>query len=230
MPNETMTNTLIKRFSGAVLLSLAASSTALASLARAPEYLYFNANCADCAQAANTDFYKVVATLKLDGYNYGTPLEKSTSTHYGNVVSFSYSGSNLVAPFHILLPMVGEITPPATPFRIESISGQINTSGPDWTSPINGEVAIDFHSEGRRFSIELDGDWAYYAGSDLNPDPNDYGHGFWSTTPGLIGPQNLQVPEPESLALIVLALAYLGLGSICKKPSDTNVLRTLTKA
>ncbi len=219
MSNRTMTNMLFMRLSGALFLSLAASSAAMASVARAPDYLYFNANCADCAQAANTDFYNVVATLELDGYNYRDPLQISTGIQYGNVVSFSYSGSNLVAPFHFISPVVGEKTPPGA---IKSVGGQINTSGPDWVSPNNGEMEIIFGGNDQRFSIDLDGDWAYYAGS---VGPNDYGHGFWSTTPGQIGPQNLQVPEPGSLVLIALGLTGLSIGRICKISATKYSLR-----
>lgn len=217
MPRTTMVKIRISRFAWALLVSLAASNNAVASLAAAPEYLYFNANCTDCALAANTDFYNVVVTLKLDGYGYGTPLKESSSTQYGNVVSFSYSGSNLVAPIHVLLPQVGDKTPPSTYFSIESIRGQIDTSGPNWTSPSGGEMEIDFRGDGHRFSIEPDGDWAYFAGTGSD-DPNDYGHGFWSDAPGPVGPRNLQIPEPGSLILMACGLAVLGAGRFRKAP------------
>ena len=96
MPNKTMTNRTLKRLTAALFFSLAASNTVMANIAPAPQYLYFNADCTDCALAANSDYFNVVATFELDGYNYGEPLVNGSFLQNGNIVSFSYSGSNLV--------------------------------------------------------------------------------------------------------------------------------------
>ena len=96
MPKITLTRRLLNRFTAVLLISLAASSTAMANIAPAPQYLYFNADCTDCALAANSDYFNVVATFELDGYNYGEPLVNGSFLQNGNIVSFSYSGSNLV--------------------------------------------------------------------------------------------------------------------------------------
>jgi len=181
--------------------SLLAFGTASASVAPAPQYLYFNADCTDCALAANTNAYNVVATLELDGYNYGFPLFNGNFFENGNVVSFSYSGSNLVSPFQVFAQRAGEKSLPAGS-TINSISGQINT-GLDWPEPTNGVLDIIFGGNGQRFTIAEDGNWAYFAGSDL---PNDYGHGTWSLTTGPVGSQGQQIPEPGSLALCGIAM------------------------
>lgn len=177
-----------------------------ASVAPAPQYLYFNADCTDCALTANTNAYNVVATLELDGYNYGFPLLNGNFFENGNVVSFSYSGSNLVNPFQVFAQRAGELSPPATS-AINSMSGHINT-GLDWPEPSIGVLDIVFGGNGQRFTIAEDGNWAYFAGSHL---PNDYGHGTWSLTAGQVGAPTQQVPEPASLVLIALGLAAAAL-------------------
>lgn len=186
------------------------SGTALATVAPAPQYLYFNANCADCALAANSDTYNVVARLELDQYVYGQPLTNGTFLENGNVISFSYSGSNLIAPFETLAQRVGEKTPPG---GMQSISGLINT-GLDWPEPTDGWLDMIFGGNGQRFTIALNGDWAYYSGSTL---PNDYGHGIWSLTAGIVGPQTQQIPEPGSLLLFGLGAAGLALNHLSKR-------------
>lgn len=189
-------------FLAAFAVGIFTAGSARPSVAPAPQHLYFNADCTDCALAANTNAYNVVATLELDGYNYGFPLVNGNFFENGNVVSFSYSGSNLVSPFQVFARRAGEKSPPASS-AINSISGQINT-GLDWPEPTNGVLDIIFGGNGQRFTIAEDGNWAYFAGSDL---PNDYGHGTWSLTAGPVGPQTQQIPEPASLVLIGLGLA-----------------------
>jgi len=206
MKNKHIARKLLFTFSTLLFGGLLGSGTALATVAPAPQYLYFNANCTDCALAANSDTYNVFARLELDQYAYGQALTNGTFLQNGNVVSFSYSGSNLVAPFEVFAQRAGEKSPPAGS-AINSISGLINT-GMDWPEPTDGLLDVTFGGNGQRFTIDIHGDWAYYAGSAR---PNDYGHGAWSLTAGAVGPQSQQIPEPGSLLLIGLGAAGLAL-------------------
>lgn len=213
MPNSLQQIKSLLSLLGICAAGVFAAGTATASIAPAPQYLYFNAQCVDCALAANTDGYNLVATLELDGYNYGAPLVNGNFFQNGNVISFSYSGSNLVASFHLFAQRAGEKSPPIGS-GFNSISGQINT-GQDWPAPTDGILDIVFGANNQRFTISTNGDWAYFTGSDVDL-PNDYGHGLWSLTAGAVGPVNQQVPEPGTLALIGLALAATLV--ICRQP------------
>lgn len=217
MKNKHIARRILSTFSTMLLGGVLGSGTALASVAPAPQYLYFNANCTDCALVANSDTYNVFARLELDQYAYGQPLTNGSFLENGNVGSFSYSGSNLVAPFEVLAQRAGTLSPPATS-AINSISGLINT-GLDWPAPAEGLLDVIFGGNGQRFTIDIHGDWAYYAGSAL---PNDYGHGVWSLTAGAVGPQSQQIPEPGSLLLLGLGVAGLALNHIskCSQPKQ----------
>lgn len=206
-----------RALSKALLISLSAHGIASATVATAPQYLYFNAQCTDCALAANSGYFNVVATFVLDGYNYGEQLANGTSSQNGNIVSFSYSGSNMVSPFTALFQRAGQKYPPAGS-GVQSINGQINT-GLDYPEPTDGFLDIVFGGNGQHFSISLDGDWAYYAGSAL---PNDYGTGTWSLTAGPVGAQAQQVPEPGSLVLLGLSLAALGFAQVSQSNKTRN--------
>jgi len=198
MKLSTIPRTLLK----ASLASLVVEGMAFASVAPVPQYLYFNANCEDCALAANSEAYNVVARLELDQYGYGQPLVNGNFLQNGNVISFFYSGSNLLAPIQTLAVRAGEKFPVG---GISSISGLINT-GLDWPEPTDGQLEVFF--DGQRFTIAMNGDWAYYAGSAL---PNDYGHGTWSLTAGTVGSESRVLPEPGSALLTALGLTVFGL-------------------
>lgn len=199
-----ITRTIPITFSLLLSGGLLNSGAALAARAPAPQYLYFNADCTDCALAASTRSYGVVARLDLDQYAYGEPLTNGSFLENGNVVSFTYSGSNLVAPFQTFAQRAGEKYNPA---GISSISGVINT-GRNWPEPTDGMLDILF-GRSERFTISLNGDWAYFADTSTSPLPNDYGHGTWSVTAAAVGPGNQQVPEPASAVLVGLSLAAL---------------------
>lgn len=175
---------------------LLGSERVFAVRAPAPQYLYFNAECTDCALAANSSSYGVVARLATDQYAYREPLTNGTFLENGNVISFTYSGSNLAAPFQALAQRAGEKSPLG---GIQSISGVINT-GVAWPAPTDGMLDVLF-GRNERFTIALNGDWAYYADLSTSPLPNDYGHGTWSLTATAVGPDNQQIPEPGTTLL-----------------------------
>lgn len=156
----------------------------------------FAGNCTDCATAASLPSYPVTATLVLDGYVEGTALQLE------NVVSFSYSGSNLLDPYIATQTPTGTSAPPWQHY-LYAASGHLTT---------NGSQVLDLRfGDGLAFILDGTGDWftcgrkddRYYAVSCSSPYNNDNGTGgnFSVPTPS--------VPEPAIFGL--LAMSALGL-------------------
>lgn len=155
---------------------------------------YFNANCTDCAEAANVATYGVLGTLVLQDYTAGSAIAIE------NFVSFDYSGSNLAPAFTI------------TPGNFPTVSGSI----PDGL-PSPAEFVIEY-GDRLGFHAHPDGSWfvcapgtsAPYASQASCTDMwnNDTGTGqFGLTNTTVLGPGDpLNVPEPASALLVGLGL------------------------
>ncbi len=201
---------------GAVAALMGAAGSAQAVAANST--FYFNANCADCAVAANAAGYGVMGTLVLQNYSQGSAITAE------NFVSFTYSGSNLVAPYSVTPSGSdgdGTTNDFTFSFDFSSVSGSIPA-----TLPAAAEFDLIF-DDGLRFNASADGNWytcapapgwasgngAYYGGSDcFNHSNNDNGTGQFARAPGTgpLGPNGpgRDLPEPG-----VYSLALLGLGA-----------------
>ena len=169
----------------------------------------FSGNCLDCAQAAhaaNSDAsstsYSVSATLVLQNYIMGSTF------NLGNIVSFSYGGSNLFGSFNWL------------PGELSSLDVETYGSFSGDISALTNQVSLT------TLTNLATGQYSYFqSGSVSNqfalgtisppppgdPKPNDdNGTGTWSTTAPVVTDPN-QIPEPGSLLLVGGALAALGL-------------------
>ena len=166
---------------GAMLLGLASlPAQALAPVPNPPAYLLFefNGNCDDCAAASQmpNDPYPVSGALLLQvAYQLGDLID------LGNFVSFTYHGSNLLAPYQILNQNVVDV-------------------GGAMPADLPGEA--QFHvssSDGHFFSTFVGDGWS--TGLLVS---DDQGLRFaWNAANG--------VPEPESLLLFGAALAAAGI-------------------
>lgn len=81
----------------AAAASLILATPAQASLVASTTTFSFTGNCIDCAIAAHTASYDVTGTLVLQGENFN--LGQKVGQSY--FVSFSYGGSNLLAPYTV---------------------------------------------------------------------------------------------------------------------------------
>lgn len=149
----------------------------------------FDGNCEDCAAAAEQGSFPVSAWLTLQD------LPASGLAGAENFHSFSYSGSNLLAPFSVTLAGGGgELTfDPAN----EDHSFSADFSG---LLPGFAEVALALLGEDNFAFFNSAGDggqWSIFRGDLALAD--DFGNnGVW------------RVPLPSALALSLLGLALLG--------------------
>jgi MYXO-CTERM domain-containing protein len=185
-------------------LAAAAAGSAQATAVMESTY-YFNANCADCAVAANSATFGVLGTLVLQGYTAGDAISES------NFVSFTYSGSNLIPGFTVNLTeytVVG--SPDPVPTTVYALSGAI----PE-TLPSTVEFDIEF-GDGLGFKSHADGSFYvcgpgltdYYANDCTAFFNNDQGTGSFSTVNSTrLGPDGQgTVPEPDTALLAALGL------------------------
>lgn len=159
------------------LVSLPAQ--AIAVIQPLPSTFYFTGNCEDCAAAKQSASYGVTARLVLQNYFLGSAINGS------NFVSFSYGGSNLLAPYSIL------------PSSLSSVTGHI-------TFGLQG--ANDFHLVGVNnsyFDLLTTGRWDAGSILGVQKTSNDLGGS------GNFGPN--AVPEPATILLMGAALTAAGL-------------------
>ena len=189
----------------AVAAGLAAGAAGSAQATPLQQTYYFNANCSDCAVAANSATYGVLGTLVLQGYAAGDAITES------NFVSFTYSGSNLIPGFTVNLvdyTVVGGPGPVTA--GVFALSGAI----PD-PLPSAAEFEIAF-GDGLGFRSEADGSFfvcgpgvaKYYANDCSAFYNNDQGTGTYSTVNSVVlGPNGPgTVPEPGTALLAALGL------------------------
>ena len=150
---------------------------------------YFTGACSDCAGTAN-------ATLVLSNYSQGSSILLS------NLVSFNYTGTNLVNPFTFTQADVG--------FFNFIISGTIPVTLPSATN-----FSIGFQTLGRPTPAAVKTN-----GSTLgNPFFNTASNGVWSVAgSGILldfgtvgGFSGSPTPEPASFVLVAAGIAALAL-------------------
>ena len=188
-------------------LAAGAAGSAQAALLVQQSTYYFNANCTDCAVAANSATYGVLGTLVLQNYSAGDAITES------NFVSFTYSGSNLIPGFTVNLvdyTVVGGPGPVSS--GVYALSGAI----PD-PLPSAAEFEIGF-GDGLGFRSEADGSFyvcgrsatppEYYAPGCSHVFNNDMGTGSFSTVNSVVlGPGGQgTIPEPGTALLAALGL------------------------
>lgn len=186
------------------MLATAGAAAALAAAASATHAAVpilsfdFYGDCLDCT--VNSPPGAPIATLMLSGtYVPGTDISDS------DFVSFSYVGSNLVAPYKVL-PFDSNPDRDLNEFGLGSIMGRMDsTPGPK-------NILIQF-DDGLRFESMSSGSWytcapspqgAYYSGT------CDY---LFNSDFGRQGSWNQPVPEPATYGLMALGLGVLGVAS-----------------
>lgn len=164
----------------------------------------FSGNCVDCALAANaansnasSANYAVSATLLLQNYSMGSAI------NLGNIVSFSYGGSNLFGSFTWHAGELSSLPGDISGFFSGDINALDNQVNLKTSSAVGTDVYSFFQSSGNAFALGTT--------TPALPGANkDFGTGTWSTTAAVVTDPN-QIPEPGSLLLVGGALAALGL-------------------
>jgi hypothetical protein len=189
---------LAKKLFAAALLAVAASAPAHATLTGTVHGLYFSGTCTDCTGT-------VRAYLSFDEYTIGTPLQRA------NFYGFSYSGSNLLAPY--------------------SIEGDGDPTTVLSTTVIkpSGHGSFRIHDDKHFFTVNLDGSWE--TGIYTPPTPctsncggggsghyqqQDFGTGgifsdvaFPPLQPPVVPADPNDVPEPGSAFLLFLGFSAM---------------------
>lgn len=175
---------------------MAAGATQAATTASSEVTYYFNANCADCAQAAGSAEFGVLGTLVLQDYTPGATITLA------NFVSFTYSGSNLAPAF--------TVTPDDSPSVLGSIP-ELLPSAASFELTYGDLLGFEAKADGRWY-LCAPGTTSYYhdVASCNEMWNNDFGTGAFSTVQTVVlGPTGGQVPEPASALLAGAALVAL---------------------
>jgi hypothetical protein len=161
----------------------------------------FSGNCIDCAAAEGTPSYPVTATLVMKDV---WPEAYSTKVGLRNFVSFSYSGSNLFAPYVISETEVTDFSGVwnavyDVQLRIEKNLGD-GTFLFFRTNNFSTDNCQTVDTDGNCISV-INSSWSTGIGSYVE----DYGNeGTWQ----VVSIDN-NVPEPATLLMLCTALAGL---------------------